>query len=92
MLYVHSGGPGEEGKSLSPPVCMSGASLASCDLFFYIQTLDNCRIHHAHRDELVNICARKGVVVKFLAPYNPQSMPIENFFSSVKSLAAGPRS
>lgn len=49
--------------------------------------LDNCTIHHAQRNELVRICARKQVVVKFLAPYNPQFMPIENFFSAVKNVA-----
>jgi hypothetical protein len=50
------------------------------------QVLDNTRFHRTNADELVEICRRQGVVVKFLAPFNPQSMPIENFFPSVKSL------
>lgn len=50
------------------------------------QVLDNARFHHTNEDELVQICRRQGVVIKFLAPFNPQSMPIENFSHSVKSM------
>ena len=45
--------------------------------------LDNASIHHV--DEAVRLISSAGAIVRFLPPYSPDLMPLEEAFSKVKS-------
>ena len=47
-----------------------------------IVVLDNCSIHHV--PDVVEEFRKAGVMVPFLPPYSPDSMPIELCFSYIK--------
>ena len=44
--------------------------------------LDNCTIHHNY--DVLQACHLAGVIVKFLEPYDPGSMPVEIAFRCMK--------
>ena len=44
--------------------------------------LDNCAIHHV--DKAVRLISAAGAIVRFLPPYSPSLMPLEEAFSKVK--------
>jgi transposase len=44
--------------------------------------LDNCSIHHT--EEVMRVCLQAGVVLKYLEPYDPTSMPVEIAFRCMK--------
>lgn len=47
--------------------------------------LDNCKIHKANNNNIVKLCQKFDIEVKFLPPYSPELNPIENAFSIYKS-------
>lgn len=48
--------------------------------------MDNASIHHAERERIEEICAARGVWVRYLPPYSPDLNPIELFFNDLKAL------
>ena len=51
--------------------------------------LDNCSIHHTY--EVLQVCHQAGVIVKFLEPYDPGSMPVEIAYRCMKGWLRGNR-
>jgi hypothetical protein len=48
-----------------------------------ILLLDNASIHHS--DELLEMCADRRVLLKFLPAYSPDYAPVEKVFFNIKS-------
>jgi transposase len=49
--------------------------------------LDNCPIHHQRR--VMESAHARGILVRFLEPYDPDSMPVENAYKIMKNWLRG---